>query len=211
MIKLLGDKQIFSWALYDWANSAFSTTVIAGFFPVFYSLLSSELDTRDAQFWFNMTLAAGSLLIAILAPILGAIADSGGKRKKYLAIFAALGILMSAGLAWVAAGMWWVGLIVYGLGQIGFFGANIFYDALIVEVASDEDMDMVSGIGYALGYIGGGLLFLINVLMVTNPGWFFIADQGTALSLAFISVAIWWAVFTIPLLLNVKEPNKFKV
>ncbi|WP_423908577.1 MFS transporter [Candidatus Spongiihabitans sp.] len=205
MKKILFDKTVLSWALYDWANSAFATTVVAGFFPVFYTLLSAELTTRDAQFWFNITLAVSSILIAIAAPVLGAIADRGGRRKKFLATFAMLGILMSAGLAWVGAGMWWMGLLIYGLGQIGFSGANIFYDAMIVDLSSEEDLDVVSGYGYALGYAGGGILFLVNVLMVTKPQLFGLADPGTALSLSFISVAIWWAIFTAPLLWVVKE------
>ncbi len=205
MKHILLNKPVLSWALYDWANSAFATTIVAGFFPVFYSALSAGLSVEDSQFWFNITLAGGSILIAVAAPILGAIADRGGNRKKFLATFAMLGILMSAGLAWVGAGMWWVGLLVYGLGQIGFSGANIFYDSMIMDVSSEDDFDLVSGFGYALGYAGGGILFLTNVLMVTNPQMFGLADVGSALSLSFISVAIWWAIFTLPLLLGVKE------
>ncbi len=208
MRTILTDKKVVAWALYDWGNSAFATTVIAGFFPVFYSALSSGLSVNDSQFWFNMTLAISSALVAIAAPVLGAIADSGGSRKKFLACFSLLGILMCVGLAWVGAGMWWIALIVYGLGQIGFSGSMIFYDALIVEVSSEEDMDVVSGYGYALGYIGGGLLFLINVMMVTRFEWFGIPDQASALSLSFVSVGIWWTVFTLPLLYIVKEPEK---
>lgn len=205
--RTLFDRRVLSWALYDWANSAFATTVMAGFFPVFYSALSADISTRDSQFWFNITLAFGSIIIAVAAPILGAIADRGGDRKKFLATFAMLGILMSVSLAWVQGGMWWIGLLLYGLGQIGFSGANVFYDSMIVDVSSDEDLDLVSGFGYALGYCGGGLLFLLNVLMVTRPELFGIADASTALSYSFISVGIWWAVFTIPLLLTVKEPR----
>ena len=208
MREILTNRKVFAWALYDWANSAFATTVIAGFFPVFYSVLSSDISVSDSQFWFNMTLAGSSALIAIAAPVLGAFADYGGSRKKFLASFTLLGILMCVGLAWVGAGMWWVALVVYGLGQIGFAGANIFYDALIVEVSSEEDLDIVSGYGYALGYIGGGLLFLLNVLMVTQFEWFGISDQGSALSLSFVSVGVWWAVFTLPLLYGVEEPGK---
>ncbi len=205
MKNLLFDKQILSWALYDWANSAFATTVVAGFFPLFYSVLSADLSTDDAGFWFNIGLAGGSASVAIAAPILGAIADCGGSRKKFLAAFAMLGILMSAGLAWVGAGMWWVGLLIYGFGQVGFYGANIFYDALMVGLAAEDDLDIVSGYGYALGYMGGGLLFLVNVLMVTQPHLFGLADSGSALSWSFISVAVWWAVFTVPVLLFVRE------
>ena len=126
MKKLLLKKSVLSWALYDWANSAFATTVMAGFFPVFYSALSSDLNDQDSQFWFNITLAGSSILVAISAPLLGAIADRVGGRKKFLVTFAMFGVLMTAGLAWVHAGMWWVGLLLYGFGTIGFSGANIF-------------------------------------------------------------------------------------
>ena len=161
------------------ATLHFPPTVIAGFFPVFYSVLSSGLSVSDSRFWFNMTLAISSSMVAIAAPVLGAIADSGGSRKKFLATFSLLGILMCAGLAWVGAAMWWAALIVYGLEQIGFSGAIIFYDVLIVEVSSEEDMDVVSGYGYALGYIGGGLLFLVNVLLFLVSYWLYIDGVGT--------------------------------
>lgn len=205
MKSILLKKPVLYWALYDWANSAFATTIVAGFFPVFYTSLSADISIRDSQFWFNLTLAASSILVALAAPILGAISDYGGGRKKYLASFAMLGILMSAGLAWVGAGMWWMALLVYGLGQIGFSGANIFYDSMIIEVSDEDNVDMVSGYGFALGYFGGGLLFLVNVLMVTKPALFGIADVSTALSLSFISVGVWWAIFSLPLLLKVPE------
>jgi UMF1 family MFS transporter len=207
MKEILLKKQVLSWALYDWANSAFATTVVAGFFPVFFSFLSEDLSTRDSQFWFNVTLAVSSIIVAVAAPVLGAISDYGGGRKKFLATFAMLGIIMSAGLAWVGAGMWWMALLVYGLGQIGFAGANIFYDSMIVEVSTKDDVDIVSGYGYAMGYIGGGLLFVLNVAMVSNPAMFGIPDVAMALSLAFISVGVWWLVFTVPLLVNVDEPE----
>ena len=193
------------WALYDWANSAFATTIVAGFFPVYYSALTADLSTRDAQFWFNITLAAGSLMVALVAPILGAIADFGGRRKRFLATFAMLGIVMSAALGWLGSGLWWMALLVYGLGQAGFAGANIFYDAMLVEVSDRENVDLVSGFGYAMGYVGGGLLFLINVLMVTRPEMFGIPDPSTALTLSFFTVACWWLAFTLPLLFGVKE------
>ena len=117
-------REVLSWALYDWANSAFATTVMAGFFPVFFSAISQDISAERSQFWFNITLAGSSLLVAIVAPLLGAISDRGGSRKKFLVTFAAAGILMTAALAWVHAGQWWVGLLLYGLGTIGFSGAN---------------------------------------------------------------------------------------
>ncbi len=208
---MLTDRQVLAWALYDWANSAFATTVMAGFFPVFYSALSAGLSTEDSQFWFNIGLAASSLSIALAAPVLGAIADRGGTRKHFLATFAMLGVILTASLAWVHGDMWMEGLMIYVLAQAGFAGANIFYDSMITDVAREDEYDQVSGFGYALGYVGGGLLFLVNVLMVTNPGWFGLAGAGEALSWSFISVGLWWAAFTLPLLLWVREtPTRVK-
>jgi len=205
MKRVLLSKPVLSWALYDWANSAFATTVMAGFFPVFFSTLSGDISARDSQFWFNMTLAGSSVLVAISAPLLGAIADRGGNRKRFLVTFAMLGVVMSAGLAWVHAGQWWVGLLLYGLGTIGFSGANVFYDSMIVDISDEEDFDVVSAFGYAMGYVGGGLLFSLNVLMAQKPEMFGLADAGAAVKASFISVAAWWALFTLPLLFGVKE------
>jgi UMF1 family MFS transporter len=201
-------RPVLSWALYDWANSAFATTVMAGFFPVFYSAISQDLSAADSQYWFNMTLAGSSLLVAVAAPVLGAIADRGASRKRFLATFAFMGILMTAALAWVHAGEWWVGLVLYGLGTVGFSGANVFYDSMLPDVADRKELDIVSAYGFALGYFGGGLLFAVNVLMVQQPGWFGMDDPGAAVRASFVSVAVWWAVFTVPLLRNVEEtPN----
>jgi UMF1 family MFS transporter len=202
---VLKRKPVVAWALYDWANSAFATTVMAGFFPVFYSVISESLSTEDSQFWFNVTLAASSILIAVSAPLLGAIADRGGSRKKFLAFFASIGVLMTAGLAWVHAGHWWMGLLLYGLGTVGFSGANVFYDSMLVDVAEEEELDLVSALGYSAGYVGGGLLFALNVLMVQKPEWFGLAGAGGAVKASFLTVASWWAVFTIPLLIGVQE------
>ncbi len=202
---VLKRRPVVAWALYDWANSAFATTIMAGFFPVFYGAISQDLSTEDSQFWFNVTLAAASVLIAVLAPILGAVADRGGVRKKFLAFFAGIGILMTAGLVWVHAGQWWMGLLLYGLGTVGFSGANVFYDSMLVDVAEEEELDLVSALGYSAGYIGGGLLFALNVLMVQKPEWFGFADAGSSVKASFLSVALWWGAFTIPLLLAVRE------
>ena len=202
---VLKRKPVVAWAFYDWANSAFATTIMAGFFPVFYSAISQDLSTEDSQFWFNVTLAAASVVIAVSAPILGAVADRGGSRKRFLVFFASLGMLMSVALAWVHAGQWWMGLALYGLGTVGFSGANVFYDSMLVDVAEEEELDLVSALGYSAGYVGGGLLFALNVLMVLKPEWFGFSDADTAVKASFVSVAVWWAVFTVPLLSWVRE------
>jgi UMF1 family MFS transporter len=211
MKQVLLRRPVLSWALYDWGNSAFATTVMAGFFPIFYSTLSQDLSVQDSQFWFNITLAGSSILVAASAPILGAIGDRSGGRKRFLATFAMLGVVMTAGLAWVHAGNWVMGLALYGLGTIGFSGANIFYDSMLVDVSREDEFDLVSAFGYGLGYLGGGLLFLINILMVNSPESFGLASPGEAVRWSFISVAVWWAVFTIPLLTGVEElPTEHK-
>jgi UMF1 family MFS transporter len=204
---VLKRKPVVAWAFYDWANSAFATTIMAGFFPVFYGTISRDhLSKADSQFWFNVTLAAASLVIAVSAPILGAVADRGGSRKRFLVFFASLGMLMSAALAWVHAGQWWMGLVLYGLGTVGFSGANVFYDSMLVDVTEEEEeLDLVSALGYSAGYVGGGLLFALNVLMVQKPEWFGFSSVSTAVKASFLSVAVWWAVFTVPLLTWVRE------
>ncbi len=205
MSKVLLRRPVLGWALYDWGNSAFATTVMAGFFPAFYSFLSADLSTQDSQFWFNMTLAGSSILVALSAPILGAIADRGGSRKKFLATFAMLGVVMTAGMAWVQTGQWQMGLLLYALGTVGFSGANVFYDSMLIDVSKKDEFDLVSAFGYGLGYVGGGLLFAVNVLMVNDPQMFGMSDAGAAVKISFLSVSLWWAVFTIPLLLLVRE------
>ncbi|MDH3727243.1 MAG: MFS transporter [Myxococcales bacterium] len=202
---VLRRKPVVAWALYDWANSAFATTIMAGFFPVFYSAISQDITTEQSQFWFNVTLAAASVLIAVSAPVLGAVGDRGGTRKKFLAFFAGVGILMTAALAWVHAGQWWMGLLLYGLGTVGFSGANVFYDSMLVDVAEEKELDLVSALGYSAGYIGGGLLFAVNVLMVQKPEWFGLESPGSAVKASFLSVAVWWGVFTVPLMMFVRE------
>lgn len=205
MSKVLLRRPVLGWALYDWGNSAFATTVMAGFFPAFYSFLSKDLSTQDSQFWFNMTLAGSSVLVAVSAPILGAISDRGGSRKKFLATFALLGVVMTAGMVWVQAGQWQMGLLLYALGTVGFSGANVFYDSMLVDVSKADEFDLVSAFGYGLGYVGGGLLFAVNVLMVNDPEMFGLADEGAAVKVSFLSVSVWWAAFTVPLMVTVRE------
>ncbi len=205
MRQLLLRKPVVAWAMYDWANSAFATTIMAGFFPIFYGVIGKDLSSDESQRWFTWTIALSSLAVAVMAPILGAIADCGGSRKRFLATFAMFGVLMTAGLAYVNAGQWMLGLAFYGLGTVGFSGANIFYDSMIVDVSDKESMDLVSTYGYSVGYLGGGLLFAINVVMISNPDLFGLPDKWAATKASFISVAVWWALFTVPILLFVKE------
>ena len=202
------NKKVWAWSMYDWANSAFSTTVMAGFFPIFFEKYwSNPDDVIQSTYQLGWANSLASIVIAALAPFLGAIADRGSAKKKFLIFFCYMGMVMTGGLYMVGQGQWQMAVMVYIAASVGFMGANIFYDSFLPSVASKEKMNYVSSLGFAFGYIGGGLLFLINVLMYLHPQWFGIADAATAIKLSFLSVAVWWGVFTIPLLLFVPEPQ----
>ena len=201
-------KNAWKWAFYDWANSGFATTVMAGFFPIFFkSFWAGDLDAAESTFVIGSINSLIGLLTAISAPILGAIADAGRTKKKFLFIFASLGILATGYLFFIPESSWKLAVAFYGLGVIGFSGGNIFYDALIVSVSSPDERNRTSSLGFSLGYLGGGLLFLINVLMYLYPQWFGLSGPADAVLWSFMSVAIWWFIFSLPLLLHVKEKD----
>jgi len=199
-------KAVWGWAMYDWANSAFATTVMAGFFPIFFKQFwSSGADVNMSTARLGFGNAIAGIFVALLAPVLGAIADSGSVRKKFLIFFAYLGVLMTTSLFLIQKGDWGWAIFIYVMGIIGFSGANIFYDSLLPGVASESEIDYVSGLGYSMGYLGGGLLFLVNVLMTLMPEKFGFFDAETAVRYAFLSVALWWGFFTIFTVLWVPE------
>lgn len=261
----------FSWVMYDWANSAFYTTVVAGFFPAFFDdYWSAGMDSATSTAILGYTIAIASAIVALLAPVLGSFADKGSRKKRFLFIFTTLGVLMTAGLYTVDKGDWALAATLYVIGFIGVLGSVVFYDSLIVSVSDSSTVDKLSGLGFSVGYLGGGLLFLVNVLMFLNPQWFGFVDekitdiagaiaatdqnfaavqtmvaglpeqfgsikeafagvanptaeqQATlyamitdpvgeakvmAIKISFLMVAIWWAVFSIPIFLNVPEPG----
>ncbi len=204
----LYNRSVLSWALYDWANSAYATTVMAGFFPVFFKAYWSTGETAtQSSFQLGLANALASMVIVILAPVLGAIADVGGVRKHFLALFALLGIVMTTGLYFIGQGETLVALACFSLASIGFSGSIVFYDSLIVSVSDEAHYDMTSAWGYALGYLGGGLLFSGTVAMSLWPQTFGLADQAAAVRLSFLLVAVWWLIFSIPLLLFVPEKD----
>lgn len=197
-----------AWWFYDWANSAFATTVMAGFFPVYFNQFWRQ-GVSDAETTFSLGLANGlaGLIVALLAPVLGAIADQMGIRKGFLLFFTTLGIIMTGSLHWVAQGEWMLALMTYGLAVVGFSSSIVFYDAMLLLVSRESEYDRISAIGYALGYLGGGLLFTLNVIMTLYPESFGLSGPGEAVSISFVLVAIWWAVFSIPIFLFVREPK----
>jgi UMF1 family MFS transporter len=179
------------WAFYDFGNSAFSTIVMAGFFPVFFKeYWNAGLNATESTFRLGMANSLASLLIVLMAPVLGAIADSLSRRKAMLFCFAFLGILMTAGLFLVGRGDWFAAAILY----------------LLPFVSGSDDVDQTSALGFSLGYLGGGLLLAFNVLMSLHPDWFGFSDTITVVRVSFLIVAFWWLVFSLPLMWLVEEP-----
>jgi UMF1 family MFS transporter len=193
--------------MYDWANSAFATTIMAAVLPTFYSLVAgANLKPNIASAYWGYTVSIAMLTGAILAPILGAIADHTGGRKRFMGFFAITGSIASALLVMVSTGDWLLASFFYILGNISFTGSIIFNDSLLPHIAGDR-IDTVSTQGYALGYLGGGILLTINLAMIMKPGLFGIPDTGAwGARLSFLTVGVWWAIFTIPVMLNVPEP-----
>ena len=209
MTSLLLRKPILGWALFDWANSAFATTVMAGFFPVFFKQFwSVGTEPTLSTFRLGMANGAASFVLAVLAPLLGAIADRGGRRLKFLLAFTALGAVSTAGLYLVGQGQWQWAVLLFVGGSLGFWGGLIFYDSLLLDVAPRDKFDLVSGYGYGLGYLGGGLLFAVNVWMTLQPKVFGLPNAAMAVRVSFLMVAIWWALFAVPLFLWVREEPK---
>jgi UMF1 family MFS transporter len=207
--QLFKNRPVFAWALYDWANSAFATTVMAGFFPVFFQKFwSTDVTPTETTSRLGYANAAAGLVIALLAPILGAIADRGGRRKQFLFAWTLLGVGATGALFLVAQGEWMAASVLFVLGTMGFNGGVVFNDSLLLDVAKPGDLDRVSAFGYSLGYLGGGVLFLVNVLMVQKPGWFGLADATQAVRVSFLTVAAWWLLFTIPLMRRVHEQQR---
>lgn len=201
-----------SWMLYDFGNSAFATTIMAAVLPVFYyDVAAVGLDENLAASYWGYSQSIAVLIVAVLAPILGAISDFSAAKKKFLRFFAFMGIVASILLAFVGEGDYLLASILFIVGSIGFSGANIFYDGFLPEIADEDEIDKVSSGGFAFGYIGGGLLLTINILMILNPSWFGLPNATVASQVSFATVGVWWFIFSLPLLKNIKEEKKTAV
>ena len=206
MLRYLLNKERFSWALYDWANSAFWTTVVAGFFPIFFkSYWAAELDGPSSSAVLGTTNSIAGFCIVLMAPILGTIADKAGAKKNFLVFFALLGIIATGSFFFIPSGYWITASILFGVSLLGGSGSNIFYDSLIVDVSDEKKRNIISGFGYGLGYLGGGILFVFNVSFFLYPAWFGFENEVQAILVSFLTVSIWWFIFTIPLFINVQE------
>ncbi len=197
-----------SWKMYDWANSAFATTIMAAVLPEFYSSVAgSTLDKTTATSYWGYSNTIAMLLIAVAAPLLGAIGDHSGAKKRFLGGFAFVGIVSTGLLIGIGSGMWIFASLLYIFGRVGFGGGNIFYDSMLPHIARPEEIDRVSAEGYAYGYLGGGILLALNLFMIMKPDFFGIPGAEWGSRISFLSVAVWWAIFSIPIFKNVSEPR----
>lgn len=205
---MIKDKKIFSWALYDWANSSFSTTVMAGFFPVFFKKYwSAGVDATITTAQLGTVLSVSSLIIAVLSPTLGVMADLRGAKKRFCALFMLMGAACCVWMSFIPEGGWVQAMMAYGIAMVAFAASCVFYDSILPSIARGVAMDDASSFGYAIGYLGGGVLFAFNVVMYLMPEWFGISDGVMAVKISFASVAVWWVGFSIPLWKNVPEPE----
>lgn len=204
-------RAIRAWTMYDWANSAFATTIMGAILPNYFSTYIAG--DNSLTLW-AYTVAIGSLIAALISPILGAIADYRGSKKVFMAFFMALGVISTALMFLIRTpGDWLLACVLYITGTIGFAGSLVFYDALLPHVADPDEIDMVSSRGYAMGYIGGGLLLLINVIMIfAGPSLLPEMSEADAIALmmrfSLASVAVWWSLFSIPIFRHVREPER---
>jgi UMF1 family MFS transporter len=199
-------RAINAWAMYDWANSSFATTIMAAVLPVYYANVAAATlpeNMRSALWAYTTTISL--LLVAILGPILGAMADYSGAKKRFLTFFVVLGTVSTALLYFVGRGDYLLASFFYIFAALGFSGSIVFYDSLLPHVANPDEIDQVSSRGYAMGYLGGGLLLAINLAMIQLTSG---DTQLLMTKLSFVSVAVWWFLFTIPLWRWVPEPPR---
>ncbi len=201
-------REVRAWAMYDWANSAFTTTIITAIFPVYFtSVAGADLPPGEATRLLARTTTIALATSAILAPFLGALADYAPIKKRLLGMFMAIGCVAAGCLALVGRGDWFLAAMLFGAGNVGFTASLTFYDSLLPHIARADEIDSISTAGYALGYLGGGLLLAVNVAMILAPAMFGLRDAGQASRLSFLSVALWWALFSVPLFRRVPEPS----
>jgi UMF1 family MFS transporter len=203
----LGRPELRAWAMYDWANSAFWTTIVAAVFPIYFQkVAAADLAPAVATSRFAWATTWAILIVAIVAPLLGSVADRSAIKKRLLALFLGIGAVATAGMFFIGRGDWLLALTLFLVGNVGVAATMVFYDSLLPHVAAPHELDRVSTAGYALGYVGGGVLLAINIVMMAQPAWFRLADKETAVRASLASVAVWWVVFSIPLFRSVPEP-----
>ena len=204
-------RKLWGWALYYWANHSYQTSIINVFFPILFNQYwFSNAPATLSTYWLGTADSIANLVVVLTAPVLGAIADRGSKKKRFLLSSAFLGALMSMALYFVAKDAWQWAVALYVMGSIGYYWGNIFADSMVVTVSEPGKLDMTSAKGYFAGYLGGGLFLVLGVLMSLKPEWFGITDKATAVRLICVLTGIWWLVFSLPLLFWVPEPGERK-
>ena len=202
-------RELRAWAMYDWANSAFWTTVIVAVFPPFFSdYAAAGLTPTEATARFAWSTTFAVTLVAILGPILGAVADYRAMKKKLLAVFMAVGVTATLLMTTIDRGNWTYAALLFVIANIGVAASQVFYDSLLPHIAAPHELDRVSTSGFALGFLGGGLLLLVNLAWILSPATFGLPDTVAAIKLSFASVALWWLIFSIPLMRRVPEPPR---
>lgn len=203
------DRKTIAWAMYDWANSAFATVVIAGFFPIFYrSQWAASLPGTEITFTLAIANSMGSALLILFAPLLGSLADAGSRGKRFLLLFAFAGSVATLLLGAVPNGEWRLAAAVYAAAAAAFMFSNVFYDALLAKCSSRDDYERISSLGYALGYAGGGLLLAVFATLLVGADYFGITDTAMLIRLAFYATGLWWLVFSLPLMWWVREKKR---
>jgi UMF1 family MFS transporter len=206
-------REIFGWAMYDFANSAFATTILAVIFNQYFArvvaggergvnLLGFQL--HGASF-FTFSISISMAISAVLSPFLGAVADASGTKKRFLMVFCYVAVLFTGLLYFVGEGDYWRGAIFFIIANIGFAGGNVFYNAFLPEISTDQNIGRISGLGWALGYVGGGLLLAINLIMLKYPEWIGYPTGYFTVQDCFLSVALWWLIFSLPTFLLIRE------
>ena len=202
-------RELRAWAMYDWANSAFWTTVIVAVFPPFFSdYAAAGLPAAEATARFAWSTTFAVTVVALLGPILGAVADYRAVKKKLLAVFMAIGVVATLLMATIDRGNWTYAALLFVVANIGVAASQVFYDSLLPHIAAPEELDRVSTSGFALGFLGGGVLLLVNLAWILSPQTFGLPDTVAAIKLSFVSVAFWWLIFSIPLMRRVPEPPR---
>ncbi|MEQ1757732.1 MAG: MFS transporter [Vicinamibacterales bacterium] len=196
-----------AWAMYDWANSAFQTTIITAVFPPFFATFAAaDLPPAVATTRFAWATTIAVAITAVLGPLLGAIADLHAAKKRLLVVFMIIGVCATVSMTFITRGDWLFALTVFVIANIAIAASFVFYDSLLPHIAAPEEMDRVSTAGYAMGYLGGGVLLIVNLAWILSPQTFGLSGTVAAIKLSFLSVAAWWLVFSLPLLRTVAEP-----
>jgi UMF1 family MFS transporter len=200
-------RELRAWAYYDVANSAWMTTVLTLFAPAFFVPFAARgLPGEVAESRFAFVTSAAVVVIGLLGPWLGALADYKGSKKAFMGAFLALGAALTSALYFVREGQWLLALVLFAVANVAIMSTLAFYNALLPGIAAPDEVDRVSTAGFALGYLGGGLLFTLNVWMIASPSTFGLTDAYRAFRVSCVMVAAWWVLFSIPLFRRVPEP-----